>query len=151
MVECSANITLYLKLYRGEFSRVIFRKENLQSDRAWWLSVFYSLCIQNLVGDLLISIVRRLFHECSEADLLASKRYFHLAVKLFIASSAGYDPVMSNYNSAESVPATETNHFKLAREAVDQSSWAGRNIHSSRDYLYRLFEIDGTFNDEEPE
>jgi hypothetical protein len=151
MVDCSANVTSNLELYLDELSRVIFRKENLQSDRAWWLSAFYSLCIQNIVRELLVVIVRDFWDKYDKADTLAPKCYLHLAVKLFLASSGGYDPVMSNYNSAESIETTETNHFKLCQAAVKQFSWAGRGINSSRDYLCRVFGIDGTFNDEEPE
>ena len=58
---------------------------------------------------------------------------------------------MDNYNSMESIQTITVDHFKLAQDAVDRSSWVGRNIRSSRDYLYRLFEIDDTFNDEELE
>jgi hypothetical protein len=144
MVECSANLTLHLKSYLDEFSRVIFRKENLQSNRAWWLSAFYSLCIQDIVRKLLVDIVRKLSYECGEGDALAPKRYLHLAVKLFLASSGGYDPVMTNYDSGESVRAAETHHFKLAQYAVGQSSWADRDIYSSRDYLCGLFDVDET-------
>jgi len=151
MVDCSANVTSNLELYLDELSRVIFRKENLQSDRAWWLSAFYSLCIQNIVRELLVIIVRDFWDEYDKADTLAPKCYLHLALKLFLASSGGYDPVMSNYNSEESTKATEINYFKLAQNAVDQPSWAGRNIRSSRDYLYRLFKIEDTLSDEEPE
>jgi hypothetical protein len=150
VVECSSNLTLHLKSYLDEFSRVIFRKENLQSDRAWWLSAFYSLCIQDLVRKLLLSIVRGLFYECGGVDRLAPRRYLHLAVKLFLASSGGYDPIVLDY-SGVSAQTTETDYFRRAQEVVNQSAWAGMSINSSRDYLYRLFEVDGTLNAEGPE
>jgi hypothetical protein len=142
VVECSSNLTLHLKTYLDEFSCVIFRKENLQSDRAWWLSAFYSLCIQDLVRKLLFSIVRGLFYECGGVDILAPKRYLHLAVKLFLASSGGYDPIVLDY-SGVSVQTTETDFFRRAQEVVNQSAWADMGINSSRDYLCRLFEVEG--------
>ena len=143
-------MSLHLKLYLDEFTRVIFRKENLQSNRAWWLSAFYSLCIQAYVRILLISIANGLSDESGGSDIQAPTRYLHLVVKLFLASSAGYDPIVSDY-SGNLIESKEFDHFKIAQVAVGQSIWTTRSINSSRDYLFYLFKIDERLDVEEEE
>lgn len=49
---------MHLTLYSRELSRVFFKKENLNSRRPWWLSAFYSFCIQSYVRRALIELTR---------------------------------------------------------------------------------------------
>jgi hypothetical protein len=103
-----------------------------------------------MVRRALITVTSSLSDAGCGAYTLGPINYLHLTVKLFLASSGGYDPIVSSH-SGESVQAAETNHFSLARDAVDQSSWAENDIHSTRDYLCHIFEVDGTLNVEEAE
>jgi hypothetical protein len=115
----------------------------LQSDRSWWLSAFYSLCIQSFVRKYLIDIVNGIL--CN--NVLGTKRYLHVVLRLFLASSGGYDPIVSERpQESAQLTATEDNchidHIKLAQAAVEHHDWAERGIQSSRDYLSGLFEDD---------
>jgi hypothetical protein len=40
----------------GELSRVFFLKENMREKTTWWLSAFYSFCIQSFVRKALIEV-----------------------------------------------------------------------------------------------
>jgi hypothetical protein len=61
-VEYICGLNSNLRLYANEFSKAIFRKENLQSNSGWGLSTFYSLCIiRSLVRKGLIVIMGSLF------------------------------------------------------------------------------------------
>lgn len=99
---------------------------------------------------LLISTVHGLFDEGSVAEIQAPIGYLHLVVKLFLASSAGYDPIDSDY-SENFIEPKEVDHFKVAQAAVGQSMWVKRGIRSSRDYLFYLFKADGRLDIEEEE
>jgi hypothetical protein len=150
-IECTSTLSMYLRLYLDEVSRVIFKKENLKGSRAWWLSTFYSLCIQSCVRKMLIAIIEGYASEADGANLLSAKQYLHLALKLFQSSSRGYDPLVLTWTddfkhlfSAEESPRAE--HYRLAQTAVGQSSWQSSKIDSSRDYLNRIFETDGIYD-----
>jgi hypothetical protein len=69
---------------------------------------------------------------------------------LFLASSGGYDPVISHYSQL-SLQTTEINHFIHVQAAVNQSAWADMGIQSSRDYLCHLFDVNEIINAEEPD
>ncbi|KUJ23554.1 uncharacterized protein LY89DRAFT_663965 [Mollisia scopiformis] len=50
------NLNVHLRLYNKELSRVFFQRENLRNRRPWWLSAFYSFCIQSYVRRALIKL-----------------------------------------------------------------------------------------------
>ena len=56
-VGCVANLEAHLSRYLNELSRVFFLKENLRDIKIWWMSGFYSLCIQSIVRRALLQLV----------------------------------------------------------------------------------------------
>lgn len=61
-VDCLANLNTHLQLYTQELSRVFFKRDNLKNRRPWWLSAFYSFCIQSYVRRVLIELAN--YTEC---------------------------------------------------------------------------------------
>jgi hypothetical protein len=150
-IECISNLTLHLEVYLKKFSRVILSKEALQSNRAWWLSTFYSLCIQSLVRSCLIAIVEGYATSERTPNVIGAQRSLHLALRLFIASSGGHDPLVLTWtretmSSSRPEEAGRAAHYKLAQSAVQQSTWHDRKIRNSRDYLNMIFKDDGIFD-----
>lgn len=145
-IECMANLTLYLNKYLDELSRVFFQKQDMRS-KSWWLSIFYSFCIQAVVRKALISITG-----CSPGqrfELTWVKEYLHLAIRPFISASGSYDPLLSQLHlvppfgsdgssQSENLPALED--YVAARTALDIPS---EDFGSSADYLKRIFEDSG--------
>jgi hypothetical protein len=146
-VDCIANLTSALALYIDELSRVIFKKENMRN-KSWWLSTFYSLCIQSIVRKCLIELVDI---ETPTNGALGAKQYLHLAVRLFIASSGNHDPLMWSYSigpnilSSEAIPSMRD--YELAQHGTRKETWYSLGIESSADYLKHLFEDDGKIFD----
>jgi hypothetical protein len=141
-VDCIANITLSLELYVHELTRVFFKKENMRN-KSWWLSVFYSFCIQSIVKHALI----RLIGDAGPATqpTLGATLHLHLAVRLFIASSGSHDPLMRNY-SIDSEPQSEGEAIRIkdyeqAQYASYKDQWPYFGIKSTKDFLERLFDI----------
>jgi hypothetical protein len=74
------------------------------------------------------------------------KQYLHLTLRLFIAASSAYDPLLPDYlpnlaEPSEDVDVLKT--YKTAQEAVKRDSWSSKGILSSADYLTRIFEDAG--------
>jgi hypothetical protein len=150
-IECISNLTSHLESYLRLFSRVIFKKAVLKSNRAWWLSTFYSLCVQSLVRLCLIAIVEGYATAERAPDVIGAQRSLHLALRLFIASSSGHDPLVLTWtretmNSSRPEEAGRAVHYRLAQSAVQQSTWHDRKIRNSRDYLNKIFKDDGIFD-----
>ena len=123
----------------------------MQSNRAWWLSTFYSLCVQSLVRLCLIAIVEGYATAERTPDVIGAQRSLHLALRLFIASSGGHDPLVLTWtretmSSSRPEEAGRAVHYKLAQSAVQQSTWHDRKIRNSRDYLNKIFKDDGIFD-----
>jgi hypothetical protein len=138
-VVCISDIHRNLNLYLDELSRVLFLKENLYH-KAWWLSVFYSFCIQALVRKILIQLApeRIIFLSVTFASTtLEIKQYLYIAIRLFTAMSGTHDPLMRDYSSNSLVLSIEEDHFKLAQLSVKQSEWRKSGIDSSAEYLKR--------------
>jgi hypothetical protein len=74
-------------------------------------------------------------------------QYLHLAVRLFIAVSSSYDPLIQNISSDQALSSTESdkaifnNRCKVAQIAVGQGEWGSKGINSSAEYLKQLFEL----------
>jgi hypothetical protein len=120
-------------------SKVFFKKENMRVKETWWLSVFFSFTIQSLVRKLLQQLSYFL------ASGTAANQYLHLPIRLFIASSGDYDPLMRDYvtlSKGKEADSSYISDLEEAKTAVEQSSWASRDIFSSADYLRNLFEDD---------
>jgi hypothetical protein len=145
-ITCLADLDLHLTLYFDELDRVYFNKENQHNKESWWLSVFYSFCIQG--------IVRRALVNLSSSHLDGRyhnvvKQYLHLAVRLFVASSGNYDPLIQNLSSNPSLLSTDNivespnTSYRLAQVAVRRADWESLGIKSSAEYLKKLFEDNG--------
>jgi hypothetical protein len=149
-VECLSDLSIHLEMYLELLSRLLFRKENIRSNRqwSWWLRTFYSLCIQSLVRKLLVAIVDGQANDKNSPNLLPAKQYLHIALQLFLASSGTYDPLISSYttddtNLLHEDDAQRAEQYKAARTAVQQATWADQGIRSTSDYLIGIFEADG--------
>ncbi|CZR51530.1 uncharacterized protein PAC_01407 [Phialocephala subalpina] len=57
-IECIANLSMHIELYIRELSRVFFKKENAKRRHPWWLSTFYSFCIQSYVRRALVELAK---------------------------------------------------------------------------------------------
>ncbi|KAF8859366.1 hypothetical protein BDZ45DRAFT_361571 [Acephala macrosclerotiorum] len=57
-IECVANLSMHLGLYTQELSRVFFKKENVHHRGPWFLSTFYSFCIQSYVRRVLVELTK---------------------------------------------------------------------------------------------
>ncbi|TAQ88959.1 hypothetical protein B7494_g2720 [Chlorociboria aeruginascens] len=134
-VECMANLDLHLQLFVDELSRVILKKENLRNKEGWWLSVFYSLCIQ--------SFVRKALMLLSVDTTAVTSEYLFIAVRLFIASTGAYDPLIRDYatfgKAKEGAPSL-IKEFEKAQSLL-QGKWEIENIKSSGEFLKQLFEM----------
>jgi hypothetical protein len=149
-VECLSDLSIHLEMYLELLSRLLFRKENIRSNRqwSWWLRTFYSLCIQSLVRKLLVAIVDGQANEKNSPNLLPAKQYLHIALQLFLASSGTYDPLVSSCTADDTKlldpgAAKRAVQYKTAQAAVNQATWTDRGITSTRDYLNGIFEVDG--------
>jgi hypothetical protein len=133
-VQYFSNLHLNITLYLDELSRVFFKKENLTTRDGYWISTFYSFCIQATVRKLLQTLSR-----CTtphrESALSASKQYLHLAINLFIASSGTYDPLTTDYSVVEPGHVAGYEDIFLLQQTL------GGPVQSSADYLRNIFEM----------
>jgi hypothetical protein len=125
----------------NELDRVFFSKENQHNRESWWLSTFYSFCIQGIVRRALMNIFQSF-----RRNLDGVTQYLHLAVRLFIAVSSSYDPLIHNISSNQALLSTGSdkaildNRCEVAQIAVRQGEWGSKGINSSAEYLKQLFE-----------
>lgn len=149
-VGCIQNLSSRLTAYVDELSSVIFNKENMR-DRKWWLSTYYSLCIQSYVRHALIIIERQLRFRTADdvaAEDLTATQYLHLPTVLFTAASAKYDPLLGGrlqYALTENSVIPETSvpelHHSSARVAFEVDKWAEAGIRTPYQFLRRLLQI----------
>ncbi|KAI9641952.1 hypothetical protein NHQ30_009821 [Ciborinia camelliae] len=146
-VDCIRNIELQLEQYLDELSRVIFLKENMRS-RIWWLSEFYSLCIQGVIRQALILLTSNRQGEVSKTAQSGPIQYLHIAIRLFTVSSGKYDPLIQDWSSEFAFPSMENvapsiEDYQNAQLATKQSEWRLKGIKKSETYLKKLFEDNG--------
>jgi len=149
-VQCIQDLSYYVEAYVTELSSVVFNKENMR-DRRWWLSTFYSLCIQSYVRHALIAIEKQLRFESADdfpSEDLTSTQYLHLAAILFTAASAKYDPLLGGrlqYVLTENSVIPETSvpelHHASARTACEVEKWPEVGVKTSYQFLRRLLQI----------
>ncbi|KAK3372670.1 hypothetical protein B0H63DRAFT_497059 [Podospora didyma] len=142
------DLSLSVTAYIDELSSVIFNKDNMR-DRRWWLSTFYSLCIQSHVRHAVIAIEKQLCFQSADEDLI-STQYLHLAAMLFTAASAKYDPLLGgrhqytvteNENSVTRETTVPELHHSSARKVCEVDSWPECGIKSSYEFLRRALQI----------
>ncbi|KAH7336093.1 hypothetical protein BKA65DRAFT_596148 [Rhexocercosporidium sp. MPI-PUGE-AT-0058] len=149
--ECISVIDMHIQLYLKELSRVMFSKDNMRNPHLWWLSIFYSFCIQSIVRKALIDLT-----SCPSTNQLfwdgfSAEQYLHLPIRLFIASTAALDLANSKDGLRYvSIP----KHGELQKQeilglmlAVEQPKWELNSVTSTAVYLNRLFgfEDDGRY------
>lgn len=146
-VDCIRDLELQVEQYLDELSRVIFLKENMRN-RFWWLSAFYSLCIQGVVRQALILLFSNDHNKASEIEELGSAQYLHIAIRLFSVSSGSHDPLIQDWTSRPTSPSVENGapsieDYQNAQSAINQSQWKVKGIKKSGNYLKKLFEDNG--------
>ncbi|CAD6444479.1 d421b121-ec5e-43db-98e0-5841cd8ee22f [Sclerotinia trifoliorum] len=146
-VDCIRNIELQMEQYLDELSRVVFMKENMRS-RIWWLSAFYSLCIQGVIRQFLILLSSTGQNQVSESDESSSAQYLHIAIRLFTVSSGNHDPLIKDWSSELAFLSTDggapsIEDYQNAQLAIKQTDWRLKGIKKSGNYLKRLFEDNG--------
>ncbi len=153
-IDCLRELASCIDTYIEELSLLMFRKVNLR-DRRWWLSTFYSLCIQAYVRRALLVIEQQLLYpDSDDADVLFSSQYLHLVTVLFIAVSFQYDPLVSSTGGLrlqQSLLAEEDGaasdlfvpdrYFAAGRTACAVDIWLDEGIKSSYQFLTRLLNI----------
>jgi hypothetical protein len=135
---------MHINSYLDELSQVFFGKKNMRNKRTWWLSTFYSFCIQNLVRKILMALDPSAFG----SQTSRYREYLYDPIKLFIASSGVYDPLMESWenisNEEELTEGRNPSDLREAQLAVRQSDWEEMGIKSSTDYLKKAFEINSS-------
>lgn len=135
-IKCIAALEMNISLYLDELSRIFFKKENMRKKDSWWLSAFYSFCIQSFVRKSLIEL---------DNGSDASKQYLHLPVRLFIASSGVYDPLAEDWSQMRTLSNLDSGNrdpkdYQEAQLAVSCSKWKSAGISGSAQFLKRIFE-----------
>jgi len=146
-IDCLRDLCSHIYSYIDELSVMMFKKMNLR-DRRWWLSTFYSLCIQSYVRRGLLVLEQHLTFGASDDSDLNSAQYLHLITVLFIAVSFQYDPLsggrLQNTLSDDGVaPEAMVPELYLvsARTVCGVEAWPNEGIKSSYQFLTRMFNI----------
>lgn len=148
--QCFATLQDNIQQYTSELSKVFFRKKALQSDRRWWLSVFYSLVIQALVRQTLLMVHSKIDSSplVRDAEPNFCSRYCYTVLNIFDAASAGWDPITSNDDLEPLLLGSDlekklAKHVATAREIKLTSHDHTRDMPlSTFDHLRKLFEMD---------
>lgn len=149
-LQCFANLQHHIQQYTSELSKVFFRKKALQSDRRWWLSVFYSLLIQAPVRQTLVMVHGEIHSEplVNDAGTHSCRRYCYTVLNMFDAASAGWDPITSDDDLEPLLLGSDlekelAKHVTVAREMeLINHGHLGDETLSTFDFLRNLFEVD---------
>ncbi|TAQ85316.1 hypothetical protein B7494_g6354 [Chlorociboria aeruginascens] len=148
LVDCILHLESQISSYIDDLSQVIFKKENRKDPKKWWLSTFYSLCVQSFVRMGLIILVDDSTSDKESAQIFNTNQYLWLAVRLFGVGSATYDPLVASLSSKAVSDSSEDKKFEscheLAKASVKSKLWEQHGIISSRECLKKLFDDDGT-------
>lgn len=147
--QCFATLQHHIQQYTSELSKVFFRKKALQSDRRWWLSVFYSLVIQAPVRQTLLMVHSKINSSplVGDADPNLCSRYCYTVLNIFDAASAGWDPITSDDDLGPLLLGSDlekklAKHVATAREIKLKSHDHARDMPlSTFDHLRNLFEV----------
>lgn len=143
-----ADLQHSIQQYTCELSKVFFRKKALQSDRRWWLSVFYSFLIQSPVRQTLVMIQAETHSGPVVKDSAPTQctQYCYTALNIFDAASAGWDPITSDEDletllSGSDIDQKVARHIKVAREAIPKDR-SGNETQNSFEFLRNMFGMD---------
>jgi len=145
-IDCLRDLSRHIYAYIEELAVMMFKKVNLR-DRRWWLSTFYSLCIQSYVRRALLVVEQQLRPTSADDADLNSSHYLHLITVLFIAVSFQYDPLsvgrLQQTLADEAGPDITVPELYLvsARTVCGVEMWTGEGIKSSYQFLTRMLSI----------
>jgi hypothetical protein len=138
-IGCLSKVDANLKTYLDMLYEVMFDK-NSKNRREWWLSVFYSLCIQSYVRKSVIILVSHLGQEDNDGPATATttaNKYLQLVVELFAAcNDTGKNMTPSAITSIirqiNKLPLLINTHSILSRQSLLRSpstkNYGQRNI-----------------------
>ncbi|XXH02438.1 hypothetical protein Hte_008813 [Hypoxylon texense] len=136
-LDLSSNIVSFI----DELSKIVFRKDNRLHERRWWLSAFYSLWIQSHVRRIILTLSQSKIQLGADMKRACSD-YLLLALDLFDAASASFDPLISAWSLEEEPSNTDLRLMKYylhAQKALLTEQWT-RTTGSSMNYLRRLYQ-----------
>ncbi|KAK9772399.1 putative C2H2-type domain-containing protein [Seiridium cardinale] len=156
-IHCLDSLSVAIKTYTEELSQVILREGKSQQNKRWWLSTFYSLCIQSHVrhGLKVIESQLKTPSKSNPAAVTASE-YLQLAVQLFYAASSEYDPIALDWDLDDAPAALRTDlrllkYYRQARKVVKAMNVTDGSFDNSYTFLNRAFEIGEYGNKEQPD
>ncbi|KAI0837107.1 hypothetical protein F5Y06DRAFT_92103 [Hypoxylon sp. FL0890] len=144
-VQPFQDLSSSIKSFTDELSKVIFRKENRLHEKRWWLSAFYSLWIQSHVRRTIKFVENQATVQLSPEIKHACSSYLLLALELFEAASASFDPLVSAWSLDEEPPNMDLRlmkYYRLAQKALS-GQWAC-DAGSSIDFLRCLYQDSDT-------
>ena len=127
-------LNISISVYVDELSRVFFKPDSAKNRKPWWLSAFYSFCIQSFVRQNLINLETEPLR--LDGGCLPAKDYLLIPVHLFIASSGKYDPIAFPETCGKNVDKTD---YQEAQRAIEWKFCTANGIHDSKHYLRNLF------------
>lgn len=141
--QCFVTLQHHIQQYTSELSKVFFRKKALQSDRRWWLSVFYSLVIQAPVRQTLLLVHGEINSSplVRDVDPDSCSRYCYTVLNVFDAASGGWDPITSNDDLGPLLLGSDLEK-KLAKHITTAREMKLKSHTHTFDYLRNLFEVD---------
>ena len=146
-VDSISNVSLSLELCGLKISDVVFTKGSARNE-AWWLSIFYGLCIQSFVRKVLMAMISG-EPEDTENYFLSAEDHFRLAARLFTAISGDYDFLNlepKNHDISMNRPTSDRDISRIeqikdaAQRAVKQPTWPVLGFNCSGDFLKHIFE-----------
>ncbi|KAI1375302.1 hypothetical protein F4677DRAFT_133770 [Hypoxylon crocopeplum] len=140
-IQLFQDLSSNIKSFTDELSKVIFRKENRLHERRWWLSAFYSIWIQSYVRRTIRFVKDESKVQLSQETKEACSNYLLLALELFDATSASFDPLMSPWSLEEepvNIDLKLIKYYRLAQKVLLSEQWPC-DIGSSIDYLRQLY------------
>ncbi|KAI1135999.1 hypothetical protein F5Y05DRAFT_121317 [Hypoxylon sp. FL0543] len=144
-VQPFQDLSSSVKSFTDELSKVIFRKENRLHEKRWWLSAFYGFWIQSHVRRTIRFVESQTTFQLSPETKHACSSYLLLALELFEAASASFDPLVSAWSLDEEPPNMDfrlMKYYRLAQKALS-GQWAC-DAGSSIDLLRCLYQDSDT-------
>ncbi|OTA97082.1 hypothetical protein M434DRAFT_392252 [Hypoxylon sp. CO27-5] len=135
------DLSFNVKYFTNELSKIIFRKENRLHEKRWWLSAFYGLWIQSHVRRTIRFVESQTTVQLNPETKHACSSYLLLALELFEAASASFDPLISAWSLDEEPPNMDLRlmkYYRLAQKALN-GQWAC-DAGSSIDFLRHLYQ-----------
>ncbi|KAI0168942.1 hypothetical protein GGR52DRAFT_497744 [Hypoxylon sp. FL1284] len=140
-INAIQDLTSSIVSFKDELSKIVFRKDNRPHERRWWLSAFYSLWIQSHVRRIIL-IMSQSKVQLSASMKQACSEYLLLALDLFDAASASFDPLVSAWSLEEEPSNMDLRLMKYylhAQKALLTDQWV-RTVGSSMNYLRQLYQ-----------